>query len=62
VAVCEIHLNGTYSVGRRTSLNVIIPENIQGRVPVLYLLHGYSDDHTAWTRYTSLERYLEGTR
>jgi len=60
VAVCEIHLNGTYSVGRRTSLNVIIPENIQGRVPVLYLLHGYSDDHTAWTRWTSLERYLDG--
>ncbi len=25
--------------------------------PLLYLLHGLSDDHTAWTRYTSLERY-----
>ena len=25
--------------------------------PVLYLLHGLSDDHTAWLRYTSIERY-----
>jgi putative tributyrin esterase len=25
--------------------------------PVLYLLHGMSDDHTAWLRYTSIERY-----
>ncbi len=25
----------------------------------LYLLHGYSDDHTAWQRYTSIERYVE---
>ncbi len=28
-----------------------------GPPPVLYLLHGLSDDHTAWTRYTSIERY-----
>lgn len=60
MAVCEVHLNGTYSLGRRSSLNVIIPENIKGRVPVLYLLHGMSDDHTAWTRWTSLERHIEG--
>lgn len=25
--------------------------------PVLYLLHGLSDDSTAWLRYTSVERY-----
>ena len=25
----------------------------------LYLLHGHSDDHTAWQRYTSIERYAE---
>jgi putative tributyrin esterase len=28
-----------------------------GEVPVLYLLHGLSDDHSAWLRYTSIERY-----
>ena len=27
--------------------------------PVLYLLHGLSDDHTAWMRMTSIERYAE---
>ncbi len=26
----------------------------------LFLLHGYSDDHTAWQRWTSIERYVEG--
>lgn len=28
-----------------------------GRHPVLYLLHGLSDDHTIWMRRTSIERY-----
>ncbi len=28
--------------------------------PTLYLLHGLLDDHTAWQRQTSIERYLEG--
>jgi S-formylglutathione hydrolase FrmB len=43
-----------------TSMTVLLP---QGRPagspppPVLYLLHGLSDDHTAWTRWTSIERY-----
>jgi S-formylglutathione hydrolase FrmB len=27
------------------------------RFPVLYLLHGLSDDHTIWMRRTSIERY-----
>ena len=30
-----------------------------GPPPVLYLLHGLSDDHTAWLRYTSIERYAD---
>lgn len=29
------------------------------RLPVLYLLHGTSQDHTDWLRRTSLERYVE---
>jgi S-formylglutathione hydrolase FrmB len=29
-----------------------------GRHPVLYLLHGRSDDHSIWTRRTALERYV----
>lgn len=50
-----------------STVNVILPEANQGigvsasrdgRPPkVLYLLHGYSDDHSIWMRRTSLERY-----
>ena len=28
-------------------------------LPTLYLLHGLSDDNTAWTRNTSIERYVD---
>ena len=30
-----------------------------GPPPLLYLLHGLSDDHTAWHRYTAVARYAE---
>src|SRR3954469_12567569 len=51
-----------------TSVTVVLPQNteeqigltdapVEGPPPVLYLLHGLSDDHTSWTRYTSIERY-----
>ena len=47
-----------------TAFQVILPEPGCGRVddtgkyPVLWLLHGASDDHTNWMRYTSIERYV----
>lgn len=51
----------------QTTVNVILPEPTQGigveaasrdELPkVLYLLHGYSDDHSIWLRRTSVERY-----
>ena len=50
-----------------STVNVILPEMNQGigigsskdeRPPkVMYLLHGYSDDHSIWMRRTSVERY-----
>ena len=50
-----------------STVNVILPEADQGigvkgrgsrKAPkVLYLLHGYSDDHSIWMRRTSVERY-----
>lgn len=52
-----------------TSLTVVWPQVTEHQVgveggravddgpPVLYLLHGMSDDHSAWTRNTSLERH-----
>jgi putative tributyrin esterase len=55
-------------LGMRTTLGVILPQRIlaeaQGKnkpkYRTLFLLHGYSDDHTAWQRWTSIERYVEG--
>jgi S-formylglutathione hydrolase FrmB len=57
-----------------TSMNVIVPEpaagligmdsagaaTADGRYPVLWLLHGLSDDHTIWMRRTAIERYVAG--
>ncbi|TCL61466.1 S-formylglutathione hydrolase FrmB [Hydrogenispora ethanolica] len=52
-----------------TAMYVILPQPTQGQIglkgrsfgtkhPVLYLLHGLSDDHTIWLRRTSIERYV----
>jgi putative tributyrin esterase len=52
-----------------TSLTVLLPQAGEAQIgvpagsgddgdfPVLYLLHGLSDDATAWQRYTGIERY-----
>jgi S-formylglutathione hydrolase FrmB len=56
-------------LGLSTSMNVILPQAARGQIgvaaaarsgphPVLYLLHGLSDDHTIWCRRTSIERYV----
>ena len=44
------------SLGKDTDFNVIVPQNPES-ARVLYLLHGFSDNHTNWTRMTSIERY-----
>ena len=58
------------ALGLNTSMTVIYPQaasanligmggtDIDGPVPVLYLLHGLSDDDTIWERRTSIERYV----
>ncbi|MFP4417132.1 MAG: alpha/beta hydrolase [Fibrobacterota bacterium] len=58
-------------LGFSTSMNVILPQNTKNQIgmrstsrrthhPVLYLLHGLTDDHTIWHRRTSIERYAAG--
>src|SRR5919108_3091874 len=55
-------------LGFFTSMHVLLPQRTLAdakakRTPkyrTLYLLHGYSDDHTAWQRWTSIERYVDG--
>jgi len=60
MAVSEIHFTQANSLQKMTAATVIYPERLPGPFPVMYLLHGLSDDHTAWVRRTSLERYVEG--
>lgn len=54
---------GFYSdiLKRLVNIHVILPEDSEevpeGGFPVLYLLHGLSDDHSAWSRNTGVERY-----
>jgi putative tributyrin esterase len=39
---------------------VVLPEAASAPLPVVYMLHGLSDDHTAWQRRTSIERFADG--
>lgn len=47
-------------LGVSTSTNIIIPEKRQHgeKLPVLWLLHGMTDDHGSWLRYSNIERYV----
>lgn len=55
-------------LGVRNTMVVLLPqrslaETKSKRKPkyrTLYLLHGHSDDHTAWLRWSSIEKYVEG--
>lgn len=41
-----------------TPFIVLLPEEVPAaQTPVIYLLHGLSDNCTGWTRFTSVERY-----
>lgn len=63
----EVHFSSDVLAGRCT-MNVLLPQRkssdpqdlFHPPFRVLYLLHGYTDDHTAWQRWTSIERYAEG--
>ena len=57
------------ALGFGTNMDVILPQRTRGQIGMegeadqrpyqtLYLLHGMSDDHTAWQRRTSIERYV----
>ncbi len=55
-------LNVNYSgqaLGKAGSLIVTVPDDAPGPFPLVCLLHGLSDDHTIWSRHTSIERYAQ---
>ena len=63
---CNIHSD---CLGMATTINVLMPQKSSTQIgmdgsaaapegsPVLYLLHGCSDDQSIWMRRTSIERY-----
>ncbi len=67
-----LHVNFfSHALGKCTAMNVILPQRTRNQIemteegnrrkyPVLYLLHGLSDDYTIWLRRTSIERYADG--
>lgn len=60
MALCEVKFFSD-SLQKQDTMNVIVPEG-RGPFPVLYLLHGLSDDYSIWLRRTSIERHVAGTR
>jgi len=46
------------SLRKAHSMYIILPESAQGPYPVMYLLHGLSDDYTTWCRRTRIEWYV----
>lgn len=57
----------SHALGMACNCDVILPDTVQypksrekKNYPVLYLLHGLSDDHTIWQRRTRIESYAAG--
>ena len=56
------------TLGLRSTMYVLLPQRTlaetrtkrKPKYRTLYLLHGYSDDHSAWQRWTAIEKYVEG--
>jgi len=49
-------------LGRDVSYSLYLPADYEGSVrsyPVVYLLHGYTDDHTAWVQFGEVNRYAD---
>jgi len=59
MALTEIHY-WSPSLEKMAMATVIVPQGLPGPYATWYLLHGLSDDHSAWTRRTSVERYVDG--
>jgi S-formylglutathione hydrolase FrmB len=49
------------ALGFHTAANILLPDpKLDPPYHVMFLLHGLSDDHTIWSRRTSIERYADG--
>ncbi len=66
----------SYSLGYPVDIQIILPgvspcdmdrgealsHSVKWKYPVLYLLHGHGNDYLCWSRFTSMERYVEERR
>ena len=55
MAFCDFHYKSE-ALNKQTGAYVLLPDK-PGPFPVLYLLHGLSDDYTIWLRRTRIEEY-----
>lgn len=46
-------------LNRQTQVYVLMPNGNDAPCKTLWLLHGLSDNHTSWMRYTSIEQYAK---
>jgi hypothetical protein len=54
MSLCEVHCFSN-TLGKQVAMFVILPDKGTGPFPVMYLLHGLSDDYTIWQRRTRIE-------
>ena len=52
----EMNFNSA-ELGRQTQIYILLPDKSDTPCKTLWLLHGLTDNHTAWLRFTSIERY-----
>lgn len=58
MALAHLHYNSP-ALNKQCAMFVTVAEQGDEPRPVVYMLHGLSDDYTIWQRRTSIERYAE---
>ena len=61
MALLDIHFFSKILMNQ-AAVSVLLPDEGEGPFPVLYLLHGISNDHTHWVRKSNVERYAAAHR
>ncbi|UTR06237.1 esterase family protein [Alkalihalobacillus sp. LMS6] len=52
-----IHMTSSFqSIGKDAGVQIILPDHAAAPYRTLYLLHGWSDNETAWMRHTAIEQ------
>ncbi len=58
MALCTLSWKSAV-LGKMTTTQVLLPDGKAGPFPVLYLLHGLSDDASTWVRRSRIEVYVK---